>query len=237
MSKISFFDYEGQQISFEFADGNKMINATQMAKPFKGKLVADFLRLKHTVEFIVTLEARYGNSHNGGKHEVLRVIQGGTPELQGTWMDELLALKFVAWLSPHFEIWVFNRIKELFLTGKTKIKETQPGIIKGLRMDVEQLEQQELVNIEIRKDVDFIKEKVEELESKIISVDDHYYTIAGFCNLNKISCPIHKAKEWGKAASKLCSQQNILTGTAHDERFGKVRTYHENILKRVIQPK
>lgn len=46
MSDITIFDYEGQSISVEFADGNKMVNATQMAKPFKGKLVADFLRLK-----------------------------------------------------------------------------------------------------------------------------------------------------------------------------------------------
>ena len=84
MSEIIKFDYEGQQISFEFADGNKMINATEMAKPFKGKLAADFLRLKTTKDFILVLEARYGNSHNGGNRDVLRIIQGGTPELQGT---------------------------------------------------------------------------------------------------------------------------------------------------------
>ena len=63
MSEITKFDYEGQSISFEFADGNKMINATEMAKPFKGKLVADFLRLKSTQEYIALLEERYGNSH------------------------------------------------------------------------------------------------------------------------------------------------------------------------------
>ncbi|WP_421794764.1 KilA-N domain-containing protein [Haliscomenobacter sp.] len=61
--KIIKFDYEGQHISFEFADGNKMINATEMAKPFKGKMVADFLRLKNTREYIELIEERYGNSH------------------------------------------------------------------------------------------------------------------------------------------------------------------------------
>jgi hypothetical protein len=34
MSELKNFDYDGQSISFEFSDGNKMINATQMAKPF-----------------------------------------------------------------------------------------------------------------------------------------------------------------------------------------------------------
>ena len=34
MADIIKIDYEGHKISFEFADGNKMINATEMAKPF-----------------------------------------------------------------------------------------------------------------------------------------------------------------------------------------------------------
>lgn len=235
MSDITRFDYDGQSISFEFADGNKMINATQMSKPFKGKMVADFLRLKNTKDFILALESRYGNPHNGNEREVLRVVQGGTPELQGTWMDELLALKFAAWLSPYFEIWVFERIQELLLTGKTEIKQFNPsGIVKGLRMVVEQLEQQEQFNQEIRQDVSDISERVDELEAKITSTDDNYYTIAGYCSLNKISCPLHKAKEWGKAATKLSREKQIPTGTAHDERFGKVRTYHQDILKQAI---
>jgi hypothetical protein len=236
MSDITIFDYEGQHISFEFADGQKMINSTQMAKPFKGKMVADFLRLKNTKDFILALESRYGNSHNGGQKEVLRVLQGGIPELQGTWMDELLALKFASWLNPYFEIWVYERIQQLLLTGKTEIKAFQPsGIVKGLRMIVEQLEQQEQFNVEIREDVNFISDRVDELEAKITSVDDHYYTIAGYCSLHKIPCPLHKAKEWGKVASKLSRDRQTPTGTAHDERFGKVRTYHQDILQEAIK--
>ena len=51
MSKLTKFEYEGHRISFEFSDGSKMINATQMAKPF-GKMVADFLR--QTAESMAT---------------------------------------------------------------------------------------------------------------------------------------------------------------------------------------
>lgn len=72
MSEIVKFDYEGQNISFEFADGNKMINATEMAKPFKGKMVGDFLRLKNTQEYIQLIEERYGNSHIAPFREVVR---------------------------------------------------------------------------------------------------------------------------------------------------------------------
>jgi KilA-N domain len=234
MSEIIKFDYEGQHISFEFADGNRMINATEMARPFS-KRVNNFLRMEGTKEYILVLESRYADSRNGEKREVLRVVQGGTPELQGTWIDEKLALKFAAWLSPYFELWVYDRIEELLLTGKTEILGFQPStFIKGLRMVVEQLEQQEQLNEDVQEKLHRTAQRLDELESKIISVDDHYYTIAGYCNLKKIPCPLHLAKEWGKTAAALSRQKNIPTGTAHDERYGQVRTYHEDVLKEVI---
>ena len=72
MSEITKFDYEGTRISFEFADGNKMINATEMARPF-GKPVGNFLRLKEVQEYITILEERY--SHLNIAREVLRVAE------------------------------------------------------------------------------------------------------------------------------------------------------------------
>ncbi len=235
MANVKVFNWEGSNITFEFSDGNKMVNATEMAKPF-GKLVGNFLRLKETKEFISLLERRYSDVNIA--RDVLRVVKGGDAKegLQGTWMDEKLALKFSAWLSPMFELWVYDRIQELLLSGKTEVKGFSPsGIIKGLRMVVKQLEEQERLNTAIRQDVDFITERVEELEAKIISVDDHYYTIAGYCSLIKRPCPLHLAKKWGKHATLLSRQQNIPTGTVHDERFGKVRTYHQEVLEKVIQ--
>ena len=102
------------------------------------------------------------------------------------------------------------------------------------RLLAQQWEKQEQINEDVREELDKTAERLDELESKIISVDDHYYTIAGYCNLHKIPCPLHKAKEWGKAATALSRQRQIPTGTAHDERYGKVRTYHEEVLKEVI---
>ncbi|MFK7907015.1 MAG: KilA-N domain-containing protein [Chitinophagales bacterium] len=118
MSKIQVFEYNGQNISFDFGDGNRMINATEMAKGF-GKLTAGFLRMKQTQDFIAILKKRYANSHN---ENILRVIQGGDAKLQGTWMHEKLALKFAAWLSPEFEVWVYDRIHELLQKGYTTLR-------------------------------------------------------------------------------------------------------------------
>lgn len=233
MSKVKTFSYEGITITFEFADGNKMVNATHMARPFPGKKVADFLRLKNSKDYITLLEQRYGNSHIAPKREVLRVIKGGDASegLQGTWMDEKLALKFAAWLAPAFELWVYDRIQELLTTGKTELREiTAMPVVDALRAIADHIEEQQEINEEV-------KARLAEIEAKITSVDDHYYTIAGYCALHKIPCPLHLAKEWGKRATKLSKEQNVATGTAHDERYGKVRTYHEVILQEVIRPR
>lgn len=235
MNEITKFDYEGQSISFEFADGNKMINATEMAKPF-GKLVGNFLRLKETKEYITLLEERYSDVNIG--REALRVVKGGDVNdvLQGTWMDEKLALKFAAWLSPRFELWVYDRIQELLSTGETRLQGIPPsGFATTLRLLAEQWEMQEQINEDMRQELNKTAERLDELEAKIISVDDHYYTIAGYCNLHKIPCPLHLAKEWGKQAAALSRQRNVPTGVAHDERYGQVRTYHMDVLREVVR--
>jgi len=126
--EIKVFDYEGTPISFEFAEGLKMINATQMAKSYndnivpkepkrKKKLPAEFLRLNQTKEFIAAYEKRYEKSHN----EIVRVVRGGNAKTQGTWMSEKLALKFAAWLYPDFELWIYDKIYELFTEGVTQL--------------------------------------------------------------------------------------------------------------------
>lgn len=110
---LQVFQYQNSPVTFNF-DGEVMVNATEMAKPFK-KLSADFLRLAQTQDFIAALAGRYGKSHN----EIVQVLQGG--QTQGTWLHQKLALKFAGWLSPEFELWVYDRIEELLTTGKTEL--------------------------------------------------------------------------------------------------------------------
>jgi len=231
---IKKFEYEGKPISFEFKDGNKMINATQMAKPFK-KLVADYLRLKATKEFILLLESRYGNSHNG-KKEVLRVVQGGSPELQGTWMDEKLALEFASWLSPSFKLWVYDRIEELLKTGKTELPAHRPGtdLIKAIRMIADKLEYQQRDIDQNKEAIAHIQDAVNDLEAKITSHDENYYSVAGYCSLQNKPCTLQMAQEYGRQAAAISYQKGFPIGSCHDERYGKVGTYHQDILKEVI---
>lgn len=113
------YDYKGSKISF--ANGkNVMVNATEMAKTF-GKYPKDFLVNKQTKEFLSSLSA----VRLIPLTELVKVIQGGDPQMQGTWMHEDVALEFARWLSPAFAIWCNDRIKELLKYGMTA---TQPTL-------------------------------------------------------------------------------------------------------------
>ena len=69
-------------------------------------------------------------------------------------MDEKLALKFAAWLSPRFELWVYDRIQELITTGETRLKGIPPsGFAATLRLLAEQWEKQERINEDVLKEV------------------------------------------------------------------------------------
>lgn len=235
MAHLKKFEYKGHFISFDFGDGNKMINATEMARPF-GKLVGNFLKSNHAIDYIMLLEARYSKWNNGENKEVIRIVQGGVPELQGTWMDEKLALKFAAWLSPRFELWVYDRIYELLTTGKTELANYSPStIIKGLRLIVKQLEEQEQINVDVQNKLSINSERIDELEAKILSIDENYFSISGYCALTGIDCPLDKARKWGYDATILSKRKGRAIGKAYDAKYGEVNTYHKDILSEVFK--
>lgn len=138
-----------------------------------------------------------------------------------------------------FRQWATRILKQFLIEGYAvndyRISKAPSSLLDLFKMEVQLWACQELVNTEIQDEIKKIGDKIISIEAKIKSVDDGYYTIAGYCSLNKIPCPLHKAKEWGKKATALSRQRGVATGTAHDERFGKVRTYHQDILKEVIK--
>lgn len=94
--------FDKKAIAFDFK--SDMVNATDMIKNFPEKKMNNFLRQKQTKEFINVLKEKYSKLDT--LKGVTVVKQGGTE--QGTWMNRILALKFAAWLSPKFELWVFE---------------------------------------------------------------------------------------------------------------------------------
>jgi len=113
MTGLQEFSYNGNPITFQTRDGEIMLNHSEMANPF-GKQPADFLRLDQTKKFIEILEKQ----SSIGK-PIVNILNGGNSP--GTWGTKKLALKFAAWLNPHFELWVYDRIDELMRHGATAI--------------------------------------------------------------------------------------------------------------------
>jgi len=138
-----------------------------------------------------------------------------------------------------FRQWATKVLKDFMIQGfainESRVKNAPSSLLDLFKIQVEMWERQELMNHEIKNDIKGIAEKIQAIESKIKSVDDGYYTVAGYCALIQKKCPIHLAQKWGKLAVKLSRESNTPTGAAHDERFGKVRTYHIDILKQVIK--
>jgi len=251
--KIQTFEYKSKRITFDFGDGIKMVNATQMAKAF-GKKIDAFFRLKQTAEYVNVLykslkysrddnsslgKIRSYNAENLAKYypELIKVVRGGIPELQGTWLHEKLALKFAAWLSPEFELWVYDRIHELLTTGRTEIP-TGPStglIARTLRLIAEQLEEQDRTNEEVRIQLLDASDRIDEIQAKLAVKDESYYTIKGYCKLNAFECPRSQSQKWGYAATKLSNQKGVLIGREYDAQFGEINSYHIDILKLIIK--
>ena len=97
--------FKNKLIAFDY--NSDMVNATDMIKCFPKKKMNNFLRQKQTQDFIEVLEERVETLKSVSVDgETLIVRRGGSK--QGTWMNKLLALKFAAWLSPEFELFVFE---------------------------------------------------------------------------------------------------------------------------------
>lgn len=119
---IQIFEYNGNSISFG-KEGNIMINATEMAKPF-GKSPKDFLKTEQTKVYIGTL----GEVKKILSSDLVRVIYGDNG---GTWMHEDVAMEFARWLSPAFAIWCNDHIKELLQYGMTATQPTLEQMINN----------------------------------------------------------------------------------------------------------
>lgn len=115
--------FEGNIIEFNIEDENVMVNATEIAKHF-GKRPIDFLKLESTKLFIEELKSairakrseadalRFAGNEVSTDENIVRSDRGG--DSNGvTWMHRQLALKFAAWLSPKFEVWVYQTIESV----------------------------------------------------------------------------------------------------------------------------
>ena len=132
------FLYNNEPVTFQLEGESKMVNATQMAKPFN-KRVANWLQGKQTQELITILSAETGIPASG-----LVVTNKGGINQQGTWLHIDLALIFAQWLSPRFYFWCNAKVMELMNNGyalSEEFKQQMSEQIQTLCLGMEKLKE------------------------------------------------------------------------------------------------
>lgn len=98
---------EVNQIEIDQRISDGYINATALCKA-AGKRLNNYIRTAETKAFIDELSRDTLKSAS----ELIQVVKGGNPELQGTWVHPYVAINFGQWLSPKFAVqiskWVFE---------------------------------------------------------------------------------------------------------------------------------
>ncbi len=170
MSNLSVFQYSDAPISFRKGTEGLFVNATEMAKSF-GKRTSDWMQNQSSKEFISALtDVRKSVSAD---FQAIRVVKGGAPNLQGTWMHEDVALEFARWLSPAFAIWCNDRIKELLQIGFTATQPTieqlveNPDLIIKVASKLKMLRQQ---NTEQQKQIAIQNRQIDSLTTEVVEL-------------------------------------------------------------------
>lgn len=88
--------------------GEGYFNATVAAKPF-GKMPKDWLKTDETQAYIDAVRRKILTE----QYQLVRVVQGGSPEEQGTWLHPKLGIAFARWLDPCFSLWCDEQIEAI----------------------------------------------------------------------------------------------------------------------------
>lgn len=132
MSQLLKYEYNEQTVEFDVSPDTLMVNATEMGKIFD-KNVKDFLRNETTKAFLKEC-LKKENSPFLNIETVEDLFT--SKQKSGTWMHRILALKFAAWLSPSFELWVYRTIDQILFGEFYRLKqELTQSLIRKSRIE------------------------------------------------------------------------------------------------------
>lgn len=136
--------YDGNPITFQIERNEKMmVNATEMAKVF-GRDLYQFTKSEDTKRFIEACQ----KPANAGLLGIVNTDDLiNSRQKAGTFMHRVLALKFAAWLSPDFELWVYSTIEQLLFGHYAEREES-------LRKTIRLKEEAELLRVKADKSGD-----------------------------------------------------------------------------------
>ena len=131
--------------------------------------------------------------------------------------------------------------KKLCMLSKTKVGEK----IRDYFIEVEKRATKRMSPAEIllqqcqmlvaqEKRITEVEDRVKVIEAKQ-TTRPNFFTIVGYATLQGIQCGLKMACSLGRKATNLCKQRGVEPEEIPDPRFGKVKTYPEEILKEVFE--
>ena len=84
--------------------------------------------------------------------------------------------------------------------------------------------------------IDKVDERLLEVESRQMTIDQHHYTIIGYANLMGVrGVRRDAAARLGRKASAMSRKQGYHIGKEYDAKYGMVNTYHVDVLQEVFR--
>ena len=126
---------------------------------------------------------------------------------------------------------VFDELEESYFNPMRNMTPEEFLLFSAQRM-VEQAKAIKAANARIDK----VDERLLEVESKQMTIDEHHYTIIGYANLTGVrGVSQDAAARLGRRASAMSRKQGYHIGKEYDAKYGMVTTYHVDVLQDVFR--
>ena len=126
---------------------------------------------------------------------------------------------------------VFDELEESYFNPMRNMTPEEFLLFSAQRM-VEQAKAIKAANARIDK----VDERLLEVESKQMTIDEHHYTIIGYANLMGVrGVSWDAAARLGRKASAMSRKQGYHIGKEYDAKYGLVNTYHVDVLQEVFR--
>lgn len=126
---------------------------------------------------------------------------------------------------------VFDELEESYFNPMRNMTPEEFLLFSAQRM-VEQAKAIKAANARIDK----VDERLLDVESKQMTIDEHHYTIIGYANLTGVrGVGRDVAARLGRKASAMSRKQGYHIGKEYDAKYGMVNTYHVDVLQEVFR--
>lgn len=131
-----------------------------------------------------------------------------------------------------------REIRRYFIEAEKQLRQQAPALPQTQGELILMLAQQNVANekrlVAVENEQKQLAQAVAEVKAQVTTVPTDFFTVAGWASLQKKSIPTSTANALGRKAATLSKQQGFEIGKVTDQRYGKVNSYHRDVLIQVL---